>query len=315
MPEASQTATMQPVKPSSLFLLESVAPAAGAILATVLFLGPMPAMIRARRAGTLGAINASLFPWIVVNCAAYLSLGVLRKDKNLVIANFPGFVFGLFYLFSCLILATKDNRFNVTERSEQLTLGLSSALAVVLVTSRWLSTEAANALIGNFAMVMSICMFAAPLSTVRQVLRERNSASINLGFLSGQMANCTMWTSYGAATNDPYVLVPNALGLLLGLGQFGLVGLLPRKAAVVMDDGTVPLPETMDTVIKPGPTLSTESGDAINSSLVIDALEDSESSRYQTATPPAPFLTPRGRVGTDADRPENNRTFSRYTTN
>eukprot|EP00960_Hanusia_phi_P070942 767435-Hanusia_phi.AAC.2 len=38
-----------------------------------------------------------------------------------------------------------------------------------------------------------------------------------------QVVNCTMWTTYGLAINDIFLLIPNALGLVLGLMQCALL--------------------------------------------------------------------------------------------
>jgi len=209
-------------------LFELVAPVIGSFLVIGLFLGPFPAVCEARRLNALGDINALVFPWIAANCAAFSTLGFLRKDWFLIVPNSIGFLAGLFYLFSSLGLASKEGNENVVGALERVTLTLFAMFFVILILARSFEDDANN-IVGNFGMIISIIMFASPLSTIQHVLLEKNSSTINIGFLIGQICSCAMWALYGAAKKDPYVGIPSGLGFWFGLCQLALVVFLPRK--------------------------------------------------------------------------------------
>lgn len=77
--------------------------------------------------------------------------------------------------------------------------------------------------LGVYATIICIVLFASPLSTIASVLRTRNAASILAPLTASQCLNCLMWTIYGVfAAKDPFVWGPNGTGLVLGLIQLAL---------------------------------------------------------------------------------------------
>ena len=86
-------------------------------------------------------------------------------------------------------------------------------------------------------LVVGICVninlfffYGAPLSSVVQVFRDRNSASIHMWTMITNTLNSCFWTAYGLAIGDAFIFVPNGIGAVLGFVQIALVVLFPRKA-------------------------------------------------------------------------------------
>lgn len=77
--------------------------------------------------------------------------------------------------------------------------------------------------------------YGAPLSTIFKVLKTRNSASIHVRTMVTNTLNGSFWTAYGFAVKDPFIYVPNGIGALLGVIQFCLCILFPRRPSVVVD--------------------------------------------------------------------------------
>lgn len=92
------------------------------------------------------------------------------------------------------------------------------------------SSKANEYIIGIAVNCNLVFFFAAPLSTIFHVLRERNSASIHIRTMVTNTVNGTFWTAYGLAVLDPFVYVPNGMGVFLGAIQIFLVLTFPRKA-------------------------------------------------------------------------------------
>ena len=74
--------------------------------------------------------------------------------------------------------------------------------------------------------------YGAPLSTIFRVLKTRNSASINIPTMVTNTLNGAFWTAYGSAVNDAFIYVPNGIGAALGVIQFFLCLLFPRRPTI-----------------------------------------------------------------------------------
>lgn len=210
-----------------------VAPILGAVLAELLFFGPMTAVLAARKHGVLGALNPLLFPFMFGNCIGWTSYGFELRDTKIVLANLGGIYFALFYIMSCHRLTESSK---VAGLLETLGVGLGAFWGLVhLVLLHVDSEDVRTNLIGYPAVVMALLLFASPLTTLREVVREEDSSSINRGFMCMQLINCALWVVYGLFLKDLFVYGPNALGFLLGIVQLVLVLRFPASAAAARD--------------------------------------------------------------------------------
>lgn len=93
-------------------------------------------------------------------------------------------------------------------------------------------------LIVGFVVNANLLFFyGAPLSTIFKVLKTRNSASIHIRTMITNTLNGTFWTAYGFAKTDPFIYVPNGIGAILGVIQFFLCILFPRRPTIAADAG------------------------------------------------------------------------------
>ena len=91
----------------------------------------------------------------------------------------------------------------------------------------------ATARLGLLGAASSICMFASPFATIKQVIKEKNSASLPVPMVTMSVLCTTAWVMYGRAIGDNFLLVPNALGLGFALIQLSLAGIYPSREAHV----------------------------------------------------------------------------------
>ena len=207
------------------FILRVGAPTLGCILSALLAAGPMPAVRAARLEGKLGSINSDLFCVYAINAVALMLYGAMTENKFLFAGNIISTVLSLFYLMSAIGIAES----RVRTRMEVITLTSATALvATVFVPWAFAPSHAADAL-GLFANASIIVLFAAPLSTVMKVVKDRNSASINRPFGIMTVVNCIVWSAYSLYIGDIYIGIPNILGLILGVIQCSLMVIFPSK--------------------------------------------------------------------------------------
>ena len=80
-----------------------------------------------------------------------------------------------------------------------------------------------------FANLVLLVYYAAPLTTVKEVILTRNSRSLYLPLAVANTVNGSAWFVYGIALSDPYLMAPNGVGALLGALQLVLIFAFPSK--------------------------------------------------------------------------------------
>ncbi|KAJ3125551.1 hypothetical protein HK098_000170 [Nowakowskiella sp. JEL0407] len=80
-------------------------------------------------------------------------------------------------------------------------------------------------------------MYGSPLSTMYQVVRTRNSASISFPYSIASLLNGTFWGIYGVAISDAFIAAPNLAGAGLAILQLILRVIFPaRPVAIPIED-------------------------------------------------------------------------------
>ncbi|KAJ3043598.1 hypothetical protein HDV00_004699 [Rhizophlyctis rosea] len=74
-------------------------------------------------------------------------------------------------------------------------------------------TAIAETLLGSINTAFLVTLYGAPLSTVYNVVKSRNSTSINLPLAVASVLNGTLWFMYGLTIGDPFVWAPNGAGM------------------------------------------------------------------------------------------------------
>jgi uncharacterized protein with PQ loop repeat len=76
---------------------------------------------------------------------------------------------------------------------------------------------------GVLASVMGVAMSLAPLFQVRRVLERGQADDVSQAFLVVIAVGATCWCAYGISTGDPYLIIPNSLGVITNVGTLLVV--------------------------------------------------------------------------------------------
>mmetsp|Transcript_27770 Transcript_27770/g.50451 ORF Transcript_27770/g.50451 Transcript_27770/m.50451 type:complete len:300 (+) Transcript_27770:148-1047(+) len=98
--------------------------------------------------------------------------------------------------------------------------------SVGLTTS--MSRDQQTQMIGLVVNANLIFFYAGPLATVATVFREGSSSTLHIPTVGMTVANTSFWMAYGFVIFDPYIIIPNGIGFVLGLIQLSLCLLFPR---------------------------------------------------------------------------------------
>lgn len=90
------------------FVLESLFPSLGVVLANVLYLAPLPAVLKAQRHVQLQGLNPIPFALMALNTIGFLAYGLQKPDRYVVASNLLGVVLSMWYLSTVLPLM-RDN--------------------------------------------------------------------------------------------------------------------------------------------------------------------------------------------------------------
>jgi len=102
-------------------------------------------------------------------------------------------------------------------------------LLIIVAFVGSLSTSIQSFIVGLGANLNLLFFYGAPLSTIFTVLWTRNASSIHVWTMCINTINGTFWTAYGLAIWNPFLYVLNGAGVVLGLVQFALCVMFPRR--------------------------------------------------------------------------------------
>eukprot|EP00253_Pinus_taeda_P001193 PITA_01193 len=159
------------------------------------------------------------------DCAMWLLYGTpyVKPNSILIVAiNGVGFVLESVYLVSYLIFATKEKKGTII----RLTIAMSLAFViVVIITLLVLHTHSARELlVGTVGVMLSIAMYASPLSVMRLVIRTKSVEYMPFLLSLFNFINAIVWLCYSVVTRDIFIAVPNCIGCVCGAVQLGIYG-------------------------------------------------------------------------------------------
>mmetsp|Transcript_22388 Transcript_22388/g.56985 ORF Transcript_22388/g.56985 Transcript_22388/m.56985 type:complete len:240 (-) Transcript_22388:1105-1824(-) len=207
--------------------LTSVVPALGAVISLAMYASPVQAVLAAQRSRQLGDLNPIPFAITVTNTIVWAVYGLIKHDPYVTAPNAMGVVVAVFCVLTSFSLASEQVRDRI-----RLLLCTEFAILSLLGVLTSFSAGTLKAQLGIWGMagnVVTLIYYAAPLSTMAEVIRTRNSASILLPLCIMNMLNAALWTTYGVAMADGYIYVPNGIGLVLSLAQLALALVFPAR--------------------------------------------------------------------------------------
>ncbi|KAG8467114.1 hypothetical protein KFE25_000430 [Diacronema lutheri] len=214
---------------ASYYIAHHVAPAAGSVLAQLLFLSPRSEVLAAKERGSLGSLNPWPFVFIVLNCTGWLVYAVELRDWYVFASNLPGLLIGLWYVMQCLPLMPNPNERARIEWATLLSIGVWVTVGEVRALA-FARVDGAGSVFAWMTIVGLVMFYASPLATIAQVVRQRDSSSIlpQLAILS--VINGLAWTAYGYfAVHNFFIAGPNFAGVCLALVQLGVRAAFPAK--------------------------------------------------------------------------------------
>lgn len=208
----------------------------GNIFGILLFMAPMITFKRIIRKRSTEQFSSIPYAIALLNCllSVWYSLPFVSPDNLLVtIVNSIGAGLEATYVLIFLIFAPKKEKAKIC-----------GCLFVVLSIFSCLALVSLSAFHGNkrkllcgFAFTVScIMMYGSPLSVVRLVIKSKSVEYMPF-FLSLAVFICSIsWSIFALLGKDPFILVPNGIGTLLGAVQLILYAIYRDNRREVKKD-------------------------------------------------------------------------------
>mmetsp|Transcript_2138 Transcript_2138/g.2960 ORF Transcript_2138/g.2960 Transcript_2138/m.2960 type:complete len:269 (-) Transcript_2138:23-829(-) len=214
---AISSALPSQLDPSLIHLAGNLAP----IASLALFLAPLPTIHKISQDQHVGSL--SLLPYSSMATCAFVwtSYGLLNGQTTVWLSNGIGLVFALFYFVQFARFAPKEESSTSLPRSVKQHIEGSALIAGSTLVA--VTTEHANEVIGIMAVALCLALFASPLAALKNVLASKSAESIPFPQSAATTINCLLWSTVGIFDlGDPFIAIPNSIGLLLGLLQLSL---------------------------------------------------------------------------------------------
>nr|XP_051227590.1 bidirectional sugar transporter SWEET1a-like isoform X2 [Lolium perenne] len=201
----------------------------GNVIALFLFLSPMVTFWRIIKMKSTQDFSGVPYNVALLNCLLLAWYGLPFVSPNNILLstiNVTGSVIEAIYVVIFLIFAERRSRLRL--------LGLLGGVVaifttVVLVSLLALHGNGRDVFCGVAGTVSCICMYAAPLSVMRLVIKTKSVEFMPL-LLSLSVFLCgTSWFIYGLLGLDPFIYIPNGCGCFLGMVQLILYAMYRKN--------------------------------------------------------------------------------------
>lgn len=168
---------------------QQLCPAVGFLLSSALYCSPLPTVRECVKRGSLGAFNPLPSALMVLGTTAWLGYSLSVRDPWIALTNTPGTLIAITQLVLLLPLMRPGRQL---AQFQATILGGAACTTLLWVQLIFSGATAAvrSRVLGIYATIICIALFASPLSTIFTVLSTRNAASILAPLTASQVANC-----------------------------------------------------------------------------------------------------------------------------
>jgi len=205
---------------------------AAAVCAQLFFFSPMVQMWQLYRSGgkSLGSISPQTMVLMFLNIAVWLIFGIFAPVWPLVRSNVPAILATSFFLLFCWGYVIFGG-ISSARWGRAAAFGTCGALLLTAGVAAYAQGSPARAQhVGFLAMGINICLFASPLSQLKQVIKQKSSESLPPVQCCMQFLCSLLWFAVGLQQNALQVAIPNGLGIVLAAVQLLLIAMFPSDS-------------------------------------------------------------------------------------
>ncbi|XP_023004306.1 bidirectional sugar transporter N3-like [Cucurbita maxima] len=190
----------------------------GNIVSFFVYLAPLPTFNRIWRKKSTEGFHALPYLVALFSSALWLFYAFLKTNTFLLITiNSFGCVIEFLYFLLFILFATNPIRIMTIRLFAVMNMGL---FGLILLAIHFIPKPSNRVqVMGWICVTVSVSVFAAPLSILRQVIRTKSVEYMPFTLSFFLTLSAIMWFAYGVFLNDICVAIPNVVGFVLGLVQ------------------------------------------------------------------------------------------------
>lgn len=207
---------------SNLSFLQIAAFLSSIVMQLTLF----PTVVKILRTKTTGELDGLPYVMLFYSSFLWLVYGMLIDNVGVVLPNFSGLLLGFLYTLAyhknCKSMWLKQKLYSYYK--------ICSSVTFLLYICIYFTTyDSYVFLVGLLSSLSSVINFGAPLSSLKAVIKNKDTSSIPLEMSIGSLICSFLWLLYGLLLKNLFLIIPNLGGFILGLMQVCLIMLYCNK--------------------------------------------------------------------------------------
>jgi solute carrier family 50 (sugar transporter) len=204
----------------------------GTASGVILLSAPITTIRGLAAAGDVGAVTCTYYTIQLLNCTSWVVYGLLVQAYAVTVSNVWGMLVAAFCSIHYLRIlrlseAVGNNPFaNHTNSQRRVAMMMALIVCLLLLVIYLLATAGRPAtadIVGTFSGATGVLMLTAPLERIRHIIRTKSAAVLSPSITSWGVINRATWACYAILAHDPFILVPNSIGLLVGVVSAALL--------------------------------------------------------------------------------------------
>ncbi|KAI3958627.1 hypothetical protein MKW98_030292 [Papaver atlanticum] len=205
----------------------------GNIVSIMVCLAPLPTFYRIYKKKATEGFQSITYVVSLFSAMLWIYYAVLKTDAFLLITiNSIGCVIETIYIIIFLIYAPKNARIMTIKILGLLNFGLFSL--ILMLTMLLADGLTRLTILGWVCVAFSACVFAAPLSIMRLVIKTKSVEFMPFSLSFFLTLSAILWFSYGLLLKDLYVALPNVAGFVFGVLQMLMYAIYKNKKQVAV---------------------------------------------------------------------------------
>lgn len=149
-----------------------------------------------------------------LECGFRTIYGMLTRTLTIVVVNGVGLIGSAYFCHTFVSLSSVD-----AQRRQRQQLAVVCSVGLLCLLFGYYNHVVATPVIGLYASLLSIMVFASPLAQISEVLRTKSVATLSFSLACASTLSCTAWCAFGLLIADNNVRNDDALCLCLTLAR------------------------------------------------------------------------------------------------
>ncbi|KAK2664247.1 hypothetical protein Ddye_002821 [Dipteronia dyeriana] len=190
----------------------------GNLISFIVFLAPVPTFYRIWKKKSIEGFQSVPYVVSLFSAMLWIYYATMKTDVSLLITiNAFGCFIETLYIVLFIAFASKQARISTLRLLFVMIFG---GFCAIFLLSHFLTQGPTRVkVLGWVCDSFTVCVFAAPLSVVRLVIRTKSVEFMPFYLSLFLTFNAIAWFFYGFLLKDYYIAVPNILGLIFGILQ------------------------------------------------------------------------------------------------